>query len=42
MSRRRVAALISGRGSNMAALLAAAENPDYPAEIGRALCRGGV
>ena len=33
MSRRRVAALISGRGSNMAALLAAAENPDYPAEI---------
>jgi len=33
MSRRRVAALISGRGSNMAALLAAAEHPDYPAEI---------
>jgi formyltetrahydrofolate-dependent phosphoribosylglycinamide formyltransferase len=33
MSRRRVAALISGRGSNMAALLAAAEQPDYPAEI---------
>jgi phosphoribosylglycinamide formyltransferase-1 len=33
MTRRRVAALISGRGSNMAALLAAAGNPDYPAEI---------
>ncbi|WP_137125621.1 phosphoribosylglycinamide formyltransferase [Roseomonas sp. HF4] len=33
MSRRRVAALISGRGSNMAALLAAAEDPDYPATI---------
>ena len=33
MSRRRVAALISGRGSNMAALLAAAAHPDYPAEI---------
>lgn len=33
MTRRRVAALISGRGSNMAALLAAAQSPDYPAEI---------
>jgi len=33
MSRARVAALISGRGSNMAALLAAARAPDYPAEI---------
>jgi len=33
MTRRRVAALISGRGSNMAALLAAAEDPAYPAEI---------
>ena len=33
MSRVRVAALISGRGSNMAALLAAAQAPDYPAEI---------
>lgn len=33
MSRTRVAALISGRGSNMAALLAAARAPDYPAEI---------
>lgn len=31
--RRRVAVLISGRGSNMAALLAAAEDPAYPAEI---------
>ncbi len=31
--RARVAVLISGRGSNMAALLAAAEQPDYPAEI---------
>jgi phosphoribosylglycinamide formyltransferase-1 len=33
MARRRVAILISGRGSNMAALIAAAEAPDYPAEI---------
>lgn len=33
MSRRRVAALISGRGSNMAALLAAAADPGYPAKI---------
>ena len=33
MSRRRVAILISGRGSNMAALLAAAAAPDYAAEI---------
>ena len=31
--RARVAVLISGRGSNMAALLAAAEQPGYPAEI---------
>jgi len=31
--RRRTAILISGRGSNMAALIAAAQNPDYPAEI---------
>ena len=29
----RVAILISGRGSNMASLIAAAEAPDYPAEI---------
>jgi phosphoribosylglycinamide formyltransferase-1 len=31
--RRRTAVLISGRGSNMAALLAAAAEPSYPAEI---------
>jgi phosphoribosylglycinamide formyltransferase-1 len=31
--RRRVAILISGRGSNMTALIAAAQAPDYPAEI---------
>lgn len=31
--RRRVAVLISGRGSNMAALLEAAADPGYPAEI---------
>jgi phosphoribosylglycinamide formyltransferase 1 len=31
--RRRVAILISGRGSNMAALVAAAQAADYPAEI---------
>jgi formyltetrahydrofolate-dependent phosphoribosylglycinamide formyltransferase len=33
MPRRRTAILISGRGSNMAALLAAARDPAYPAEI---------
>ena len=33
MTRRRVAILISGRGSNMAALIEAAKGPDYPAEI---------
>ena len=32
-SRKRVAILISGRGSNMSALIAAAADPDYPAEI---------
>ncbi len=32
MSRARLGILISGRGSNMAALVAAAANPDYPAE----------
>jgi phosphoribosylglycinamide formyltransferase-1 len=32
-ARLRVAILISGRGSNMAALLSAAAEPDYPAEI---------
>ncbi len=31
--RKRVAVLISGRGSNMAALIEAAKAPDYPAEI---------
>ncbi len=31
--RKRVAVLISGRGSNMQALVAAARSPDYPAEI---------
>src|SRR5258708_33023336 len=31
--KRRVAILISGRGSNMTALIAAAQSPDYPAEI---------
>ena len=33
MARRRVAILISGRGSNMAALIDAARDPAYPAEI---------
>lgn len=33
MTRRRTAILISGRGSNMAALIAAARAPAYPAEI---------
>ena len=33
MARRRVGILISGRGSNMAALIEAARAPDYPAEI---------
>ena len=32
-SRKRVAILISGRGANMAALIAAAKQSDYPAEI---------
>ena len=32
-ARKRVAVLISGRGSNMAALVEAAKAPDYPAEI---------
>lgn len=35
--RKRVAVLISGRGSNMAALIKAAQAPDYPAEIVLAL-----
>ena len=33
MARRRVGILISGRGSNMRALIEAAQAPDYPAEI---------
>lgn len=33
MTRKRVAVLISGRGSNMAALIEAARAPDYPAEV---------
>jgi phosphoribosylglycinamide formyltransferase-1 len=33
MTRKRVAILISGRGSNMVALIVAAKAPDYPAEI---------
>ena len=33
MARKRVAILISGRGSNMAALIEAAKDPAYPAEI---------
>jgi phosphoribosylglycinamide formyltransferase-1 len=33
MDRKRVAVLISGRGSNMAALIEAAKAKDYPAEI---------
>ena len=33
MSRVRTAVLVSGRGSNLAALIAAAKAPDYPAEI---------
>jgi phosphoribosylglycinamide formyltransferase 1 len=34
MPRKRVAILISGRGSNMGALIGAAKAADYPAEIG--------
>lgn len=33
MAKRRVAILISGRGSNMGALVDAAQSPDHPAEI---------
>lgn len=36
--KRRVGILISGRGSNMAALLHAARNPDYPADIVLVVC----
>ncbi|HEV7345225.1 MAG TPA: phosphoribosylglycinamide formyltransferase [Devosia sp.] len=45
ISRKRVGILISGRGSNMSALIKAAKSPDYPAEIvgvlsNRAAARG--
>ena len=33
MAKARIAILISGRGSNMQALIDAARDPDYPAEI---------
>jgi phosphoribosylglycinamide formyltransferase-1 len=33
MAKKRVAVLISGRGSNMTALIEAARTPDYPAEV---------
>jgi phosphoribosylglycinamide formyltransferase-1 len=33
MTRRRIAILISGRGSNMASLIEAARTPGYPAEV---------
>jgi phosphoribosylglycinamide formyltransferase 1 len=33
MSRKRIGVLISGRGSNLSALIAAARQPDYPADI---------
>jgi len=33
MVKKRVAVLISGRGSNMAALIEAARDPEFPAEI---------
>src|SRR3954462_7613954 len=38
MTRKRVAILISGRGSNMMALIDAAKAPDYPAEIALVVC----
>lgn len=37
MARKRVAILISGRGSNMAALIEAAKDPGYPADISLAV-----
>jgi phosphoribosylglycinamide formyltransferase 1 len=33
LNRKRTAVLISGRGSNLSALIEAAQSPDYPAEI---------
>jgi phosphoribosylglycinamide formyltransferase-1 len=41
MTRKRVAVLISGRGSNMAALIEAAKAADYPAEIALVLSNVG-
>jgi phosphoribosylglycinamide formyltransferase-1 len=42
-NKKRVAILISGRGSNMAALMAAAQAPAYPAEMGVVISnRGGA
>ena len=41
MSRKRVAVLISGRGSNMAALIEAAKDTAYPAEIALVLSNRG-
>jgi phosphoribosylglycinamide formyltransferase-1 len=40
-ARRRTAILMSGRGSNMAALIAAARAPDFPAEIALVLSNRG-
>jgi phosphoribosylglycinamide formyltransferase-1 len=37
-TRKRVGILISGRGSNMAALIEAARAPDYPAEVVLVVC----
>jgi phosphoribosylglycinamide formyltransferase-1 len=37
-ARKRTAVLVSGGGSNMAALIAAAADPAYPAEIVRVIC----
>ena len=37
MARKRVAVLISGRGSNMVALIEAAKDPSFPAEIVRVI-----
>lgn len=37
MARKQVAVLISGRGSNLQALIEAAQAPDYPAEICRVI-----
>ncbi|MHA1158022.1 MAG: phosphoribosylglycinamide formyltransferase, partial [Alphaproteobacteria bacterium] len=39
-TRRRVAVLISGRGSNLAALVAAAKRADYPAELALVVASG--